>query len=481
MENRWRLFPVRVFGRNVGLQLLVYNCFFIGLLSLLSHQYQMSSVLYNDFLFNFIFFSLIISLSTSYIIVLPIWRVIIRSHRAANPKNYIQVLPDNDHFENDILTEEQGEFAELEYALYRLEKKIKKKQDQLLREREENQTFMSSVQEGLMSVNSELRLRYFNSQFAAQFISQQLMGQKDLYLQDLFRDPEIHRHFQAALTEGKAQKLTVQFRPVLDMQDHYFAISINPLRKVKNKEIQGAVGIFHDITELKKAEQIRIEFVGNASHELRTPLTSIKGYVETLKEDWVEQRFQDGEKFLNIISNNVNRLIELVNDLLSLSTLESVSELKIEKLTPLQISEHVLNELFILAQEKEISIKIISRIDYFYADPRKVEQVLRNLVNNSIKYIPQGKHIDIIWEKNGIGDIELRVKDNGPGIALEHHDRLFERFYRIDKGRTRDAGGTGLGLAIVRHIMQSHGGQVKISSELQQGCEFICTFPQKEV
>ena len=332
MENRWRLFPVRVFGRNVGLQLLVYNCFFIGLLSLLSHQYQMSSVLYNDFLFNFIFFSLIISLSTSYIIVLPIWRVIIRSHRAANPKNYIQVLPDNDHFENDILTEEQGEFAELEYALYRLEKKIKKKQDQLLREREENQTFMSSVQEGLMSVNSELRLRYFNSQFAAQFISQQLMGQKDLYLQDLFRDPEIHRHFQAALTEGKAQKLTVQFRPVLDMQDHYFAISINPLRKVKNKEIQGAVGIFHDITELKKAEQIRIEFVGNASHELRTPLTSIKGYVETLKEDWVEQRFQDGEKFLNIISNNVNRLIELVNDLLSLSTLESVSELKIEKL-----------------------------------------------------------------------------------------------------------------------------------------------------
>jgi two-component system phosphate regulon sensor histidine kinase PhoR len=170
--------------------------------------------------------------------------------------------------------------------------------------------------------------------------------------------------------------------------------------------------------------------------------------------------------------------MDLVNDLLSLTSLESSnSELKLEMIHPLQISEHVLSEMAVLAAEKNIAIRVVGDVPPFLADSRKVEQVLRNLVSNAVKYIPSHGSVQIRWERDIKEYIILRVIDDGPGIPAEHLDRLFERFYRVDKGRTRDAGGTGLGLAIVKHIMQSHGGTVAVKSGVEQGCEFICSFP----
>nr|WP_232469317.1 ATP-binding protein [Bdellovibrio bacteriovorus] len=221
-----------------------------------------------------------------------------------------------------------------------------------------------------------------------------------------------------------------------------------------------------------------MDFVGNASHELRTPLTSIKGYVDTLKEDVKTGQIQQAGKFLDIVSRNIDRLMDLVNDMLSINTLEaSNSELKLEMIHPLAISEHVVSELAVMAAEKNITIRVNGDVPPFLADARKVEQVLRNLVSNAVKYIPSGKTIQIRWERDIKEYIILRVIDDGQGIPEQHLDRLFERFYRIDKGRTRDAGGTGLGLAIVKHIMQSHGGTVAVKSIVDQGSEFICSFP----
>jgi two-component system phosphate regulon sensor histidine kinase PhoR len=256
-------------------------------------------------------------------------------------------------------------------------------------------------------------------------------------------------------------------------------ISLTPLRRAKDQEVYGVIGVFHDITDIKLAEKIRIDFVENASHELRTPLTSVKGYLDTAQEDIKNGQYQQAGQFLDIVSRNVTRLIELVNDLLSLSTLDSNAELKLEMMEPLVISNQVVSELAPMAAAKNQAIRIVGQVPPFLADASKVDQVLRNLVSNAIKYGPEGKMIQVRWETGGPRTVLLKVIDEGPGIPEEHHSRLFERFYRVDRGRSRDIGGTGLGLAIVKHIMEIHGGEVRVESQPGQGSEFVCQFPVK--
>jgi two-component system phosphate regulon sensor histidine kinase PhoR len=259
-------------------------------------------------------------------------------------------------------------------------------------------------------------------------------------------------------------------------------LSVAPLKDAESGEIFGAVGIFHDVTELKQAEQIRIEFVGNASHELRTPITSIKGYVETLKEDLKTKNYDGAEQFVGIISRNVDRLTFLVNDLLDLSALESGGELKKVQVSTQEVTEAALKQLETRRANRKQTVNVIDHVRTVMADSQRVEQVLLNLIDNAIKYTPEGRQIDVTWDLQG-DDVILKVKDNGAGIAFEHQSRLFERFYRVDAGRSREQGGTGLGLAIVKHIMIKHGGSIRLVSEPGRGSgsEFICTFPNSRV
>jgi two-component system phosphate regulon sensor histidine kinase PhoR len=475
MKNYFRRFPWIIFFRVFLAQFLIYNALFIAVL-LVSQVFNLGQSAFLEVCGVYAGCTLVFSLFLSYRLCRPLQKIILKATRISSKKTSQEVGFQNE----DFLVEELGEYSELESVLNRIARKLKKKKEQLVREREENQAFMSSVQEGLVSVSLEEKLLYFNSQFAAQFISPQDLQNPGtpISLKDLFRVPEVNGGFQAALKQGRTAKLSTKLNTRLDNLPRFFAVSITPLRKAKTREIYGAIGIFHDITELKKAEQIRIEFVGNASHELRTPLTSIKGYVETLKGDVRAGRMEQADKFLEIISRNVDRLIDLVNDLLSISALDSNSELQIEQVNPLLISEHVMHDMLVIASGKNQGIRVIGEVPPFMADSRKVEQVLRNLVSNAIKYIPSGGHIQIRWESDANNAIVLRVIDDGPGVPQEHHQRLFERFYRVDKGRTRDLGGTGLGLAIVKHIMQSHGGSVQISNSSGPGAEFICIFPR---
>ncbi len=230
------------------------------------------------------------------------------------------------------------------------------------------------------------------------------------------------------------------------------------------------------IAALKKAEQMRIEFVANVSHELRTPLTSIKGYTETLLQDLEDGRKPDPE-FLKIILKNSNRLLALINDLLDLSAIESgADELHPADLNLMEITQHVIKQLEPFAEAKRTTINVSVDTPKLNADPKRLEQVLTNLIDNAIKYCPNQSTITIQWshEQN---DTVLRVMDNGPGIAEKFLDRLFERFYRLDKGRSREMGGTGLGLSIVKHIMQRHEGSVTVESDVGVGTTFICRFP----
>lgn len=475
--KRFVRFPWRVYWRFFFYQLIAFNVLFVAVISVLDVRHRMQPFVYNEALLNFFLFSVLVVAVTSYRFARPIHRVILKALRISSKRTYGNLVDQQQ--EEDLLDDELDDISELDVALNHIHRKMKKRKAQYMQAMEESQAFMSAVAEGLVSVSLDEKILYFNSQFAAQFLSPDQMSASVLRLKDAIRSPDVLEGFSSSVKAGKVRRFTVKLNTLVDNTPRYFAVSVNPIRNAKTKEIYGVVGIFHDITELKKVEQIRIDFVGNASHELRTPLTSIKGYIDTLKEDVKTGQIQQAGKFLDIVSRNIDRLMDLVNDLLSLSTLESHAELKLELIHPLQISEHIVAEMAVLAAEKNISIRVIGEVPPFMADPGKVEQVLRNLVSNAIKFIPNGKSVQIRWEGDSADEVILRVIDDGPGIPEEHLDRLFERFYRIDKGRTRDAGGTGLGLAIVKHIMQSHGGTVSVKSAPDKGCEFICRFPIK--
>lgn len=459
-------FPWRVFLQFFIIQCLTFNILFLGLFF-----WQVTSV---RWAWLFVIGSVAVSAMTSFFFTQPIHRIYLKILRLSHKKLMKEWIAEVD----DLTEEEVGEFSVLEKGLNKIQKKLKKRKEQLYREREETQAFMSSVQEGLVSISTNEKVTFFNSRFATLFLDSEQMGQPHIFLTDIFRDPMIYESFRRVLSDGDLIKLEFKMQTKIDTGLRYFLLSLSPLRKGKTNEIYGMIGIFHDITDIKKTEQIRIDFVGNASHELRTPLTSIKGYIETLKADFNSGETQQSGNFLQIISRNVDRLIDLVNDLLTISTLESQSQITTSVINSMQLSHLVVSDLMILAQTKNQKILIQANVADFRADSEKVDQVLRNLVTNAIKYIPENKEIHISWDYDGTGAIVLKVKDNGPGIPKEHHDRLFERFYRIDKGRSRDRGGTGLGLAIVKHIVLAHGGRVEVRSEVGKGTEFLCYFPQ---
>jgi two-component system phosphate regulon sensor histidine kinase PhoR len=372
---------------------------------------------------------------------------------------------------------EAGEWVELESALSRIQSDLQLKTETLSTEREQLSTLMAAISDAILAVDADGKPLFFNSRFALLFFDKELRDRQP-YLSEIFRTPEVLDAYQLALGSGSAQSVSVPLYIRGETVPHYFSLSVAPLR-LDLGPVYGAVGIFHDVTELKRAENIRIDFVANVSHELRTPLTAIKGYTDTLREDVAKNQFDSSKAFLDIIARNVERLMRLIEDLLDLSSLESSESQGRIARTSVDVKEltsRVVAQLESRRSDKKHSVEVIYNTPSVYADSSRLEQVLVNLLENAIKYIPSEGKIKIVWEP-APDAVLLRVLDNGPGIPAEHHSRLFERFYRVDKGRSRDMGGTGLGLAIVKHVMQRHGGSVWIKSESGQGTEFVCQFP----
>lgn len=456
------------FPKKFFLRILIWQLFLCVLATVLTQFFV--QIPWFDLIQVFILFS-IVALLTSYRLSKSFGRLLTKS----------EIIIQKDYFSDpnivEDLTEESSLFEEFERSINRIHKKLKRKSIRILQQQEETEAFLSAVEDSIVVINSHDKIVSFNNHFGIHFLPKDV-PRDQLQLTQVFRNPEVLKMFETALKSGVHQKRRMELEMQDSVQRHYFSVHVSPLRKTTNKELYGALGFFHDVTDLKKAEQIRIDFVSNASHELRTPLTSVKGYIETLREDFKDNRLDTAESFLDIVSRNVDRLIDLVNDLLSISKLDSYTDFKLENVDSLTVSHHVMEQLSVLTQEKKQRVYLKSDVGFFKGDARKVEQVILNLVSNAVKYIPEGKTIQIQWRRNDQQDVFLHVIDDGPGIAPEHLERLFERFYRIDKGRARDAGGTGLGLAIVKHIMQTHGGDVEVRSELGKGTEFICYFPQ---
>jgi two-component system phosphate regulon sensor histidine kinase PhoR len=406
-----------------------------------------------------------ISLWTGYRLVLPLGRILVKA-RSIQRRDYAAHLRE----EEPAVTDEPSEWSDLETTLHKIEREMQSKDRSLLREREQVETVMSALTEAVAAVDQQGNMLFYNSQFALLFGP----GPRDSRLSDFIRSPDVLEGFWETLKDGKARQIGTQLRLKGKSNARYFSLSIAPLQQ-GNEKLYGVIGVFHDLSELRRMDQVRIDFVANVSHELRTPLTAIKGYAQTLKEDLPEGN--SSRRFLETIERNTDRLIALVHDLLNLSSLESGADIEREEIRTEELTARVLAQLESLRASRRHEIAVISEVPTLWADPKRMEQVIFNLVENSIKYVPPGGKITVEWAPFK-DTVQLRVSDNGPGIPPEHHSRVFERFYRVDSSRSRDQGGTGLGLAIVKHIMQRHGGNASVQSGPDgRGAVFLCSFP----
>jgi two-component system phosphate regulon sensor histidine kinase PhoR len=294
------------------------------------------------------------------------------------------------------------------------------------------------------------------------------------HLEEVCSSPErvITPMIREVLTTGKEVFTETVIRP----HTQIYRVHVVPLKE-ESGEIEGAVAVFHDVTDARNFDHMRSEFVGNVSHELRTPLTSIKGFVETLLDGAMENSFIC-RRFLSIIDAETERLNRLIEDLLTLSSIESRE--RIIRFKPVCLAHSVRSVMNILGpqiSEKSLHVEFIypSNLPRIQADEDLLGQVLINLIDNAIKYTPRNGTI-VIRCKEKDSRIVMTVTDTGVGIPRESLPRVFERFYRVDKARSRNQGGTGLGLSIVKHIVESHGGEVFVDSDIGKGSTFGVSF-----
>jgi two-component system phosphate regulon sensor histidine kinase PhoR len=259
----------------------------------------------------------------------------------------------------------------------------------------------------------------------------------------------------------------------IEIQNNFYLCSANYIES-KNE----FVVLFHDISEIKKLENIKRDFVVNVTHELRTPLTAIKGYIETLEDEINDN--SESANYIGIIKRHTDRLINIVQDLLTLSEIEQkTSNIELSKVDINILFENMYRIFEQKIQQKGLQfiIKPDKSIPYLKLDSFRIEQVLINLIDNAIKYTDSG-YVKLEAVKKG-AKIQLIISDTGLGIPKEHHSRLFERFYTVDKSRSRKVGGTGLGLSIVKHIIMLHKGEIYVDSNSGKGTKFIIEIPQK--
>ncbi|WP_347862598.1 ATP-binding protein [Salimicrobium sp. PL1-032A] len=271
-----------------------------------------------------------------------------------------------------------------------------------------------------------------------------------------------------------SQSLTIE----QGIEKKFLQVNGAPIFK-KNKRWQGVVLVFHDITELKRLEQMRKDFVANVSHELRTPITSLKGFSETLLDGAIEDR-EMTEQFLGIMLKESARLETLIHDLLELSKIEREGfRLAMNELNMTSLISDTVALVEDQARKKNIAITADLEEDVMYrGDATRLRQVFLNLISNAITYTPEQGTVEIRLKEQA-DDITVDVIDTGIGIPEEEIPRIFERFYRVDKARSRNSGGTGLGLAIVKHIMEAHGGTIKVNSEPGEGSVMTLVFSKQ--
>jgi len=335
----------------------------------------------------------------------------------------------------------------------------------------QQQVLFNSMLEGLLLLDGKHRIYLANRAFKNLFgIKAELRGKT---IMEALRLHELADLVERVETEGQVFDHELKLP---ELSGRWLRVNAAVISNSAG-EREGTILVFHDLTRLKQLERTREDFVANVSHELRTPLSLIKGYVETLL-DGARNNPEVAERFLKVIERNAERLDLLIQDLLTISALESGRmQLNLQPLELRPLVEKIFTDLHSKAENK--NVQLVNELPELVAsaDVNRLDQVLANLVDNAIKYGRAQGSVRVGGKKLDDGKLEIFVEDDGPGIPPESLDRVFERFYRVDKARSRDQGGTGLGLSIVKHIVHSHGGEVWARSELGKGATFFFTLP----
>ena len=341
----------------------------------------------------------------------------------------------------------------------------------LTEERNLSAAILGSMVEGVAVVNGSERLVFANPGFA-EILGLDMPPTSGSALVEVVRQTELLEAVRQVLGgEPRVQSEIVTGT----LRQHYFAITVAAVRA---GDTSGAVVVLHDITELRRLERVRRDFVANVSHEFRTPLTAIQGFAETLLAVALDDP-QNRTRFLEIILEHSRRLARLTEDLLVLSKMDAERlELEIRRLSVSQLIESCLETAQRRATEKDlqISVNMPQGLPDIAGDRRRLAEVLQNLLDNAIQYTLPGGQI-IVRAENAVDEVVLTVSDTGIGIPKADQSRIFERFYRVDAARSREAGGTGLGLAIAKHLVEVHGGRLWVESEIGQGSQFHFSIP----
>lgn len=363
-----------------------------------------------------------------------------------------------------------GELGEIARAIGQLAEQLRGRLAETTAEKERLQAVFEGMAEGVLVVDPGGSISLANDRAREFFdISDRVVGKSVL---------EAVRHGRLAELLARVHEDRQPIEGVIDvLQPVARTLLVHAVPFPSGTGATGTVAVFHDVTELTRLEEMRREFVANASHELRTPLAAIRGFSETLLHTDVDEA--DRRRYLEIIDRHSRRLGHLVDDLLELSRIES-SKIRFDPVTVdiQRLTEQLVHDTQARAKEKNLTLRCnVDGPTDAWADPAAVEQILTNLLDNAIKYTDAGGSVELSIE--GADDwLRVRIRDTGIGIPKAALTRIFERFYRVDKARSRELGGTGLGLAIVKHLIQAMGGEIQVNSEAGKGSEFVFTLPR---
>jgi two-component system phosphate regulon sensor histidine kinase PhoR len=366
-----------------------------------------------------------------------------------------------------IQEESSDEIAHVASALDKTARKLEDGFRSVESSRQTLETLLNSMQEAVIAVDEDGRVLWANQRMERLLPSGIRLGEP---LVQSARDPEILRSVQTAI---ESRDITVA-RAAKIFSGRIFDVTAAPMPG------GGVVAVMHDQTEIERVEKTRRDFIANVSHELRTPLTSIQGYSETVLEN--EELSPTTREFLEIIRKNALRMSRLTEDLLVLARVESGDQnFKLQSATPQELLEESVQTFQEIADSRGIELAVMNTAtSSVKVDRDAIHQVFGNLIDNAMKYGEDGRKI-LIGACEAEGGVQFYVRDFGAGIPSEHLPRLFERFYRVDKARSRESGGTGLGLAIAKHVVRAHGGTIKAESELNHGSTFYFTLPREQV
>lgn len=334
------------------------------------------------------------------------------------------------------------------------------------------QRILDATRECVLVVDGELRISHANVPAAVTF-GQDALDVEGSRLSEIIRDLDLHEAFRIAIQRQSASDVRLALSRTGQRK---FDVHVAPM---VIDDRPHAIGFFYETTQIDRLESVRQEFLSNISHELRTPLTSILAFVETLEDGALDDR-ETAQRFLGVIRRNAERMHTLIADILELSLIESGNvSIELREVDLHKTVDNVIGEL--AARAKERNVRLINEVPFgltIRADHVRLEQMLTNLIDNGIKFNRKDGSVSVGNESAGTRDV-ISVTDTGEGILPEHASRIFERFYRVDKARSRDMGGTGLGLAIVKHLAKLHGGEVTLDSDLGKGTTFRIELPRQ--